>query len=137
MRSGVTPSKHHGFTLIELLIVVVIIGILASIAIPKYSTVRQKAQIAAVTSDLKMLATKMEMYQAENQLYPTNLGMLTDFVTSEGVNLVINEAITGQGWAATGFHTGLAGVSQCGIFYGNGTAANAVPATTAGVVVCD
>jgi len=97
MRSGVTPSKHHGFTLIEFLIVVVIIGILASIAIPKYSTVRQKAQIAAVTSDLKMLATKMEMYQAENQLYPTNLGMLTDFVTSEGVNLVINEAITGQG----------------------------------------
>ena len=64
------PLVRHGFTLIELLIVVVIVGILAAIAIPKYSSVKEKSYIAAVTSDLKIMATQMEIYQAENLVYP-------------------------------------------------------------------
>ena len=135
MRSGVTPRARQGFTLIELLIVVVIIGILASIAIPKYSSVREKSYVAAVTSDLKILATKMEIYQSDNQNYPANLSLLTTFNLSPGVNIVINEANVGAGWAATGYHDGVTG-TQCGIFFGNGSAANAVPAITPGVVTC-
>jgi len=135
MRSSVTPQKHHGFTLIELLIVMVIIGILASIAVPKFSSAREKAFVAAVTSDLKVLSSQMAIYQAENQTYPGNISLLTLFLTSEGVNVVINEANLGLGWAATGYHDAVAG-KQCGIFYGNGSAANAVPATTPGVVTC-
>jgi hypothetical protein len=77
----------------------------------------------------------MEIYQETNQVYPANVASLVDFVGSKGVNLNINEATLRQGWAATGNHDGLTG-RQCGIFYGNGSAANAVPATTPGVVIC-
>ena len=55
---------RSGFTLIELLIVVLVIGILATIAIPKYSRMREKAYLAAVTSDLKNLGTQEEIYHS-------------------------------------------------------------------------
>ena len=56
---------QKGFTLIELLIVVVIIGILAAIAIPKFSSTREKAYFAAMKSDLKNLASQQEIYYAD------------------------------------------------------------------------
>ena len=126
---------RRGFTLIELLIVVVIIGILAAIAIPKFSSTRERAYIAQVTSDLKIMASQMETYQSNNNMYATNVSLLIDFTMSQGVNITINEANLGTGWAATGFHSALVG-RQCGIFYGDGSAANAVPATSPGVVIC-
>jgi len=58
--------NRKGFTLIELLIVVVIIGILAAIAIPKFSNTKEKAYVAAMKSDLRNLATYEESYAADN-----------------------------------------------------------------------
>jgi prepilin-type N-terminal cleavage/methylation domain-containing protein len=55
-------DKRKGFTLIELLIVVVIIGILAAIAIPKFSATREKAYISAMKSDLGNLSTQQDVY---------------------------------------------------------------------------
>ena len=55
-------SRQSGFTLIELLIVVVIIGILAAIAIPKFSNTKGQAFLAAMRSDLRNLATAEEGY---------------------------------------------------------------------------
>ena len=62
--------NRKGFTLIELLIVVAIIGILAAVAIPQFSSYRQKGYNSAATSDLKNAKTTMEAYYADNQKYP-------------------------------------------------------------------
>ena len=53
---------RRGFTLIELLIVVVIIGILAAFAIPKFQSTKGKANAATLKSDLRNLATAQEAY---------------------------------------------------------------------------
>ncbi|MEQ1857822.1 MAG: prepilin-type N-terminal cleavage/methylation domain-containing protein [Longimicrobiales bacterium] len=127
-----TPS---GFTLIELLIVVVVIGILASIAIPKFSAMRQKSYVATVTSDLKNLASQQEIYLSNQYTYASTVPAMTEYHTSDNVTISINEA-TGTGWAATGTHSGLAG-AQCGIYYGNASASNATPATAPGSVFCN
>ena len=62
-------QNRKGFTLIELLIVVVIIGILAAIAIPKFASTKEKAYLASMKSDLRNGATAEEGYFADNQVY--------------------------------------------------------------------
>jgi type IV pilus assembly protein PilA len=61
--------KRTGFTLIELLIVIVIIGLLASIAIPKFSNTKEKAYVASMKSDLRNLMTAEEAYFADSLGY--------------------------------------------------------------------
>ena len=63
-------KSEKGFTLIELLIVVAIIGILAAIAIPQFSSYRQKAFNSAAQSDLKTVKTSLEGYYTEYYFYP-------------------------------------------------------------------
>ncbi len=58
--------NRKGFTLIELLIVVVIIGILAAIAIPKFANTKEKAYLASMKSDLRNLVTAEEAYFADS-----------------------------------------------------------------------
>src|SRR5690348_16782984 len=87
-------SRQSGFTLIELLIVVVIIGILAAIAIPKFSNTKGQAFLAAMRSDLRNLATAEEGYYYSNSAYSNNLSQL-NFLTSTGVTISVPEATTG------------------------------------------
>ena len=63
-------KNQKGFTLIELLIVVAIIGILAAIAIPQFSSYRQKAFNSAAQSDLKTIRTSLEGFYTEKYYYP-------------------------------------------------------------------
>src|SRR5713101_7020798 len=63
--------NRKGFTLIELLIVVVIIGILAAIAIPKFANTKEKAYIASMKSDLRNMVTAEEAYFADSIKYST------------------------------------------------------------------
>ena len=106
--------NRKGFTLIELLIVVVIIGILAAIAIPKFASTKQKAYIAAMKSDLKNLITAEESYFADKTTYTTNLG--TAYSATTGVTVTINAA-DGAGWKASATHTGVPGMT-CTIYAG-------------------
>src|SRR5438094_6898953 len=64
--NGGIRMNRKGFTLIELLIVVVIIGILAAIAIPKFANTKAKAYIASMKSDLRNLVTAEEAYFADS-----------------------------------------------------------------------
>src|SRR4051794_41854108 len=64
-----SKQSTQGFTLIELLIVVVIIGILAAIAIPKFANTKEKAVVASMKSDLRNLASAQESDWVENRTY--------------------------------------------------------------------
>ena len=106
-----------GFTLIELLIVVVIIGILAAIAIPKFGATKDKAYIAAVKSDLRNLSTAEESYFADNVVYTTSLPT-TSFSSSAGVTVSISAA-NATGWTASAVHASLP-TKPCFTFAGTG-----------------
>ncbi|GMR12411.1 MAG: hypothetical protein BMS9Abin29_0600 [Gemmatimonadota bacterium] len=126
-------QKVRGFTLIELMIVIVIIGILASIAIPKFSSTREKAYLAAMKTDLKNLATQQDIYYDEAYVYASQLSD-ANHSQSEGVVITINEA-TGTGWAGTATHFGLPGES-CGIYHGDAAPAGGAPASLPSQVMC-
>ena len=128
-------KNKRGFTLIELLIVVVIIGILAAIAIPKFSSARERSYMAMVILDLKNLASQQEIYHGNNTTYANNVAAINNMTVSEGVNITVNQSDP-RGWAATGFHDAIPD-RQCGIYYGVASPSNADPATAAGVIACD
>jgi type IV pilus assembly protein PilA len=103
-------SNKKGFTLIELLIVVVIIGILAAIAIPKFAATKDKAYVATMKSDLRNLATYEEQYAADSngKYFPgavTSPSSLQGFKPSN--NVTVTAAVVAgppQSWTATASH---------------------------------
>ncbi len=125
--------ERSGFTLIELLIVVVIIGILAAVAIPKFSNTKEKAYVAAMKSDLRNLATAQEAYLYDNATYYTGSVPASglSYTVTQGVAVVILN-VTVAGWAATTTHAQTA--QTCAIYVGSG--GPVAPATTEGMATC-
>jgi len=123
--------NRHGFTLIELLIVVVIIGILAAIAIPKFANTKEKAYIASMKSDLRNLITAEEAYFADSVKYTTTIGAggVTFNVTTGNNNPTL--ALTASGWTAT--ISNINTTKTCAIFIGSTAIA---PATKEGEPKC-
>ena len=121
--------NKKGFTLIELLIVVVIIGILAAIAIPKFASTKDKAYVAAMKSDLRNLATYEEQYAADNQgAYfggtATSTAPLQGFTPSQNVTInATNVAGPPPSWTATATHSQSPKTCNSGV-------------TTPGVITC-
>jgi type II secretion system protein G len=84
------PARgRQGFTLIELLIVVVIIGILAAIAIPKFAATKDKSKLAAVRSDLRNIMTAQEAYYIDWTTYTSTLST-TVFQPSNGNTMSVS-----------------------------------------------
>lgn len=133
--------NREGFTLIELLIVVVIIGILAAIALPKFGQTREAAYYTTMKADLNNLRSAQEMYYQTGGdfAYATTLGNL-DFTASNGVTITLVSQTTDQAWAAEATHAALAATEGCAIAFGEGISTYpdqpAITAATSGAPVC-
>ena len=130
-------SNRKGFTLIELLIVVVIIGILAAIAIPKFANTKEKAVVASMKSDLRNLVTAQEAFFSDNQDYAAGgpyIGDGTIYTQLNGLgctgaltfnpsanNTVTVTCIDAANWTAIASNPAVTSVSndECGVFVGN------------------
>src|SRR5436189_3284331 len=106
--------NHKGFTLIGLLFVVVIIGILAAIAIPKFANTKEKAYLASMRWDLRNFVSAGGAYLAASVKYTTNLG--TAFATTSGV-VGPTIATSADGWTAWVKHTTT--TKTCAIYVGS------------------
>ncbi len=114
--------KRSAFTLIELLIVVVIIGILAAIAIPKFANTKEKAYFAAMKGDLRNLATAQESYAADNAgayLGGTTTGpaAIPGLSYSPSTGVTVEVTVLARGWSAVA--TMAATPRKCGMFIDN------------------
>jgi prepilin-type N-terminal cleavage/methylation domain-containing protein len=103
-----TIRNNKGFTLIELMIVVVIIGILAAIAIPKFSSVSKNAKQSEAESILKQIYSLEEQYMQRNDTYAANItddaatGYLTGWKDPQAQYFTFpNVTVSGTGTAAT------------------------------------
>jgi type IV pilus assembly protein PilA len=126
--------NKKGFTLIELLIVVVIIGILAAIAIPKFANTKSKAYVTAMKSDLRNLVTAEEAFFSDSSKYTATVDPVTGVKFQNSTGTTMPVIVTGAGfWSASNTHTQLAVTFKCGIAINTGntivtTAAEGEPA---------
>jgi prepilin-type N-terminal cleavage/methylation domain-containing protein len=127
-------SDSKGFTLIEILIVVVIIGILVSIVVPKFANGKERAMVTAMRSDLHNLVVAQEGYFSNGQTYYNgalpNPGVFP-YSLSPGVAVTL-AGVSASGWGATATHT--SSTRTCAVFVG--TAAPPAPATVEGQIAC-
>jgi prepilin-type N-terminal cleavage/methylation domain-containing protein len=119
----------RGFTYVELIIVMAIIGLLATIVIPKLASTRNRALIAAMESDLRNLVTLQESWKLDSGSYttsiPASLWSPSTGVTGPTITL------TGDGWTATVGHVST--TRSCAVFMGS---TSVPPATKEGVPAC-
>lgn len=90
-------SLERGFTLIEIMIVVVILGILAALIVPKFMDRPDEARLVAAKTDIAALVSALKLYRLDNQRYPT---------TEQGLNaLVVRPAVAPEppNWKPGGY----------------------------------
>jgi type II secretion system protein G len=68
--SKVGKAYSRGFTIVELLIVIVIIGVLASLVVVAYNGIQTRANVSKMQSDLRYMVKLLELYKADNGSYP-------------------------------------------------------------------
>jgi type IV pilus assembly protein PilA len=125
-------NSKSGFTLIELLIVVVIIGILATIAIPKFASSKDKSRLASVRSDLRNLMTSEEAYFFDYSAFGdwTAIQLKTNAAITLGNTVAVTTGT--NGYTATISNASIStGFTQCQVQIGGGAVAG-----VDGVIIC-
>lgn len=124
--------NRKGFTLIELLIVVVIIGILAAIAIPKFAATKDKAKLASIQTDLRNVITAHEAYFADNATYGTLAALITAGLIQVSSGNTGSGTAVASGYTATLSNSSItAGKKTCQVEVGAGAAS-----TVDGKIIC-
>jgi prepilin-type N-terminal cleavage/methylation domain-containing protein len=88
--------SNAGFTLLELLVVTSIIGIMASIAIPQYSSYRARGFDSIVESQVRHVATGQEAFFASESRYTANIEEIEGMVIDEGVEITVSAGNSGD-----------------------------------------
>ncbi len=79
-RTGAGRAGQRGFTLIELLLVLVILGILAAIVVPKFAGRTEQARLTAAKTDISAFSTALDAFEVDNGYYPKGRNGLLDLV---------------------------------------------------------
>lgn len=109
----------RGFTLIELLIVVVILGVLVAIVVPKFANGKERAMVAAMKSDLHNLITAQEAYFSNGMAYYNGAVPAANFPYNTSSNVTVTLVnVTAAGWGATASHART--TKTCSVFVGSG-----------------
>ena len=124
--------NRGGFTFIELLVVVAIIGILASIALPKFSGTRDKARLAALRTDVRNAETAEESYYTDSGTYAGLAQLQADglLTLSPGTTMIVAGSAAGYKVDATN-STIESGTTSCSLQVGAGAST-----TVDGVISC-
>lgn len=80
-------SDKRGFTLIEIMVVVVILGILAAIVVPRFMSEPDKARVTKAKTDMKGIEQALNMFKLHNGFYPT---------TEQGLQALVSKPDTGR-----------------------------------------
>jgi prepilin-type N-terminal cleavage/methylation domain-containing protein len=122
--------SRRGFTFIEMLVVMIVIGILASLAYVRVQQSKDKAVVASMTSDLRAVAEEQEAYYFQYRVYSPLLDSLNPR-PSPGDSITIHEA-TASGWSGSVQNPKI--VRRCYIVVGAATPVGS--ATSDGVISC-
>jgi general secretion pathway protein G len=96
-RSRLAQAASRGFTLIEIMVVVVIMGILAALVVPKLMGRADDARIIAAKQDISTIMQALKLYKLDNQRYPT---------TEQGLQSLVQKPTSGptaNGWKSGGY----------------------------------
>lgn len=104
-------NRRKGFTFVELLVVMLLLGALSSMAVPRFREYKTRALIAAMQSDLANLKIAEEEYWAEHLKYATDTASL-EFRVSANVNIALTSQDLNGGYTAIATHPNVPG-RQC------------------------
>ncbi len=94
-KSSISRRAARGFTLIEIMVVVVIMGVLAALVVPKLLSRTGESKVAAAKVDIATVMQALKLYKLDNQRYPT---------TEQGLQALLVKPTSGP--AANGWKTG-------------------------------